>query len=237
MVQDTFAESDIFLTVVCAFYLVASFVFNFTFIVTLLKQRRLNRIDKSNYLLTNLIIVDFFCAFLILVPSGYGVYNSGVLELSGCKVQTFFTTFFLSTHFTGLLVISIERFIRYQWPVWHINTFTQRLNYDENDNLIGERISYKIILFIAAIWLINIFISFIPFFGNNGDVQYFNIESQCDYMYERFTWWLWFFFWVVLTGPFLASTVFFLLALNLIFKSQRIVRIKRYLSIEFFNVN
>lgn len=225
--SESFSQSDVFLTIVCAFYLAISFIFNFTFFITLIKQRRLNRIDKSNYFLTNLILADFISAFFILVPSGYGAYNSRFVEYSGCKVQTFFTTFFLSTHFFGLLIISIERFIRYQFPVWHINTFTQRLTYDENDNLVGEKLTYKIIIFIALIWLINIFISFIPFFGNNGDVQFFENQSQCDYIYERFVWWLWFLFWVVLTGPFLISTVLFVITLNLIFKSQRIVRIKR----------
>lgn len=228
MAQDTFSESDIFLTVVCAFILVISFIFNFTFLITLLKQRRLNRIDKSNYLLTHLILVDFLCAFFILVPSGYGVYNSGYLEYAGCKVQTFFTTFFLTMHFIGLFVISVERFIRYQWPIWHINTFTERLRYDENDTLIGERIAYKTLALIAAIWCINIFISFIPFFGNTNDVMFFDIESQCDYIYERFTWWLWFFFWVCLTIPVLISTGLYIYTLQLIFTNQRIVGIKRY---------
>lgn len=227
MSQDTFAESDIFLTVVCAFYLAISFIFNFTFLITLLKQRRLNRIDKSNYLLTHLILVDFLSAFFILVPSGYGVYNSGELEYAGCKVQTFFTTFFLSTHFTGLLILSIERFIRYKWPVWHINTFTERLSYDENDNLVGENFTYKTILFIVIIWLINIFIAFIPFFGNVRDVQYFDIESQCDYMYEKFTWWLWLFFWVVLTGPCLIAFGLYITTLSIIFSTQRVIQIKR----------
>ena len=227
MSQETFAESDIFLTVVCAFYLAASFIFNFTFLITLLKQRRLNRIDKSNYLLTHLILVDFLSAFFILVPSGYGVYNSGELEYAGCKVQTFFTTFFLSMHFTGLLILSIERFIRYKWPVWHINTFTERLHYDENDNLIGENFAYKTILFIVLIWLFNIFIAFIPFFGNVRDVQYFDIESQCDYMYEKFTWWLWLFFWVVLTGPCLIAFCLYIVTLSIIFSTQRVIQIKR----------
>jgi hypothetical protein len=227
MADNTLQVSNIFLTIVCAFILVASFVFNFTFLVTLLKLRRLNRLDKSNYLLTNLIVADFFCAFFILVPSAFGVYNSEQLEFSGCKVQTFFTTFFLATHFSGLLILSIERYVRYQFPIWHINTFTKRLTYDENDNLVGDSLGFKTLLFIGAVWLVNIFISFIPFFGNYQDVQYFAIESQCDYIYERFTWWLWLFFWLCLTIPFLTSIVFFLLTLKLIFKSERMVRIKR----------
>lgn len=233
MAQDTFAESDIFLTIVCAFLLALSFIFNFTFLVTLLKQRRLNRLDKSNYLLTHLILVDFISAFFILIPSGLGVYYSGDLSYAGCKLQTFFTTFFLTTHFTGLLVLAIERFVRYKYPIWHINTFTERLRYDENDNLIGEDFGYKTILFIALVWLFNIFMAFVPFFGNNSDVQYFDIESQCDYMYERFTWWLWLFFWVILTVPTLIAVGLFIATLGIIFKVERIIKIKRYVILKF----
>ena len=224
----TLQVSNIFLTVVCAFLLVASFVLNFTFLVTLLKLRRLNRLDKSNYLLTHLILADFLSSFFILVPSGYGVYNSLQLEFSACKLQTYFTTFFLTTHFSGLFILSVERYIRYKYPVWHINQFTRRLKYDENDgNVTSEPVRFKAGLFIGIVWLVNIFISFIPFFNNYSDVQYFPVESQCDYVYERFTWWLWLVFLALVTCPFLLSLVFFLLTLRLIFKSERIVQIKR----------
>lgn len=227
MAVNTLQASNIFLTIICCLLIIGAFIFNFTFLVTLLKLRRLNRLDKSNYLLTHLILADFICSFFILVPSAFGVYNSGQLEFNGCRIQTFFTTFFLSITFHGLFVLTIERFIRYQFPIWHINNFTKRLRYDENDQLVSSHQGHKVFIIIAIIWALNIFIAFIPFFQNYNDIQYFAAQSQCDYIYEKFTWWLWLFFWVSLTIPFIGGMVFSLLTLRIIFVTSRKIKMRK----------
>jgi hypothetical protein len=225
--ENVLQDSSIFLTVVCGILLCASFLFNFTFLVILLKMRRLNRLDKSNLFVTHLIVADFLCSFFILVPSGYSVFNSKTLEKDGCHVQTYFTTFFLSLTFQGMLVLSIERWIKYQFPIFHINFFIKRLKYDADERPKGDRLAWKTLLIILAIWLFNIFIAFIPMFNNFGDIQYFPSQSQCDYIYEKFNWWLWIFFIIFMTVPFLASLVFHALTLRLVILSDRIVKMKK----------
>ncbi|CAF0821054.1 unnamed protein product [Brachionus calyciflorus] len=227
MVENTIGKSNIFLTILCCIILVCSFIFNFTLLVTLLKLRRLNRIDKSNYLLTHLIFVDFLSSFFILVPSGYAVYNSNSLDFNGCRIQTFFTTFFLSMTFHGLFVLTVERFIKYQFPIWHINNFTKRLKYDENDKLLTKSTGNKVFFIILIIWILNIFISFIPFFVNYSDIQYFTNQTQCDYIYEKFNWWLWLFFWLSLTVPFLGGLFFSFLTLRIIYVSDRRIKLQK----------
>lgn len=220
------STSSIFLSVVCALLVLASIIFNFTFTLLLFKTRRLNRLDKSNFFLTHLILVDFICSLFVIFPSGYGIYK-GTLGFDGCRVQTFFYTLGLSMTFQGLLVISIERWIKYQFPIWHINNFTQRLKFDENDNLITKVQGHKTFGIIFLVWLLNIFIAFIPFFGNYGDIQYFYSQSQCDYIYEKFNWWLWIYFMIFMTLPFFASLVFFFMAFRKIHNSARIIKMKK----------
>lgn len=222
MVEETVGKSNIFLTIVCTLILIASFIFNFSLLITILKQRRLNQIDKSNFLITHLIFADFLCSFFILVPSGYAVYNSNSLDFDGCRIQTFFTTLFLGLTFHGLMVLTIERFIKYKFPIWHINNFTNRLEYDKKI-LPSKSSGNKVFIIIGVIWLLDIFISFIPFFANYQDIQYFKIQTQCDYIYEKFEWWLWFFFWFSLTIPFLVGVVFSILTLKEIFKNDQII--------------
>nr|QVK45652.1 G protein-coupled receptor [Proales similis] len=227
MAENTLTGSNIVLLVFSALYLVISFILNFSFLVTLLKIRRLNRVDKSNYFLTHLILVDLICTFFIMVPNGYAIYDSRRLSREGCIVQTFFTTFFIGMTFTGLLLLAVERFVKYQFPIAHINFFTKRLTFDENDEVVGHSIAYKTMPIIAGLWLFNIFFSFVPFFQNFGDVQYFSNQSQCDYIYERFEWWIWLFFFLLMTVPFLVSLVLYGLTFRLIYKSDRIIKMKK----------
>ena len=145
-------------------------------------------------------------------------------------MQTFFQTLFIGITFHGLLALSIERFIRYQNPIWHINTFTMRLEYDENDKLkrADQNNSYIVFIIIAAIWILNIFISLIPLFNNINDLQYFATQSQCDYVYENFNWWLWLFFFLCIAAPFVCcSVVFFVLTFRLIYLSDHGVKMRR----------
>ncbi|RNA14533.1 hypothetical protein BpHYR1_003723 [Brachionus plicatilis] len=227
MTEETVGKSNIFLTIVSALILITSFIFNFSFLVTLLKLRRLNRLDKSNFLLTHLIFADFLCSFFILVPSGYAVYNSNSLGFDGCRVQTFFTTLFLGLTFHGLMVLTVERFIKFKFPIWHINNFTKRLEFDKNEKLLTKSSGHKVFFIIGLIWLLDIFVAFIPFFENYNDIQYFGTQTQCDYIYEKFQWWLWLFFWFSLTIPFFVGIVFSILTLRQISINDRKININR----------
>jgi hypothetical protein len=229
MGSNSLSASNIFLTVIAALYLVANIAFNFTFILILLKSSRFRKIDRSFFLVTHMIIVDFFCAFFIFVMSGYGVYNDSFIEPSSCHVQTYFQSLVIGISFHSLLALSIERFIRYQNPIFHINTFTRRLVYDEEEQLVEvkDKRSWIVFIIIAVIWLLNIFISFFPLFRNLSDILFFNIESQCDYIYEKFPWFLWFFFFVCIVLPFLASMVFFTLTFRLIVLSNNRIKLRK----------
>jgi hypothetical protein len=230
MTESTLKSSNIFLTIVATILVVLNFVFNFTFLVILLKTRRFTKIDRSNWLITHLIFADFVCAFFILVPSGYGVYNDNFIPFRACHVQTYFYNLFLGLNFHGLLALSIERFIRYQNPVLHINTFTRRLKYDENDKLVkvgSNRSTWIVATIIFFIWLISIFVAFVPLFGDIDQIQYFVTQSQCGYLYERFIWWLWLFFWFSMTVPFLLSIVFFTLTFRLIYLAEHKIKMRK----------
>lgn len=210
--------SQIYLSVICAIFLLLSFLCNFTLLITLLKLRRLNKSDKSNFFLSHLIFADFISAFFILIPSGFGIYNGTYLDSRACNLQLYFITFFFSITFWGLFALSIERYIKYKYPLSHINFFTKRTHVNEDGLYVpGKSIMHKTVLFLVFIWLMNLFIGFIPMFENLNDVQYFVTQSQCDYKYEKFNWWLWFFFWFSLTVPFLGSVLFFSLTLRLIY--------------------
>lgn len=227
MTEETVGKSNIFLTIVCALILIASVIFNFSFLITLLKLRRLNRIDKSNFLLTHLIFADFLCSFFILVPSAYAVYNSNSLGFDGCRVQTFFTTLFLGITFHGLMILTIERFIKYKFPIWHVNNLTKRLEYDSSERLLTKSSGHKVFIVIGIFWLFEIFFSFIPFFENYDDIKYFKNQTQCDYVYEKFKWWLWIFFWFSLTIPFIVGIIFSILTFREIFINDRKISIKK----------
>lgn len=212
--------SQIYLSVIVGVFLIVSFIINFTFLVTLLKLRRLNKSDKSNFFLTHLILADFICAILVLVPSGVGVYNGTFLDIRACHLQLYFFTFFFSLTFYGLLALSIERYIKYKRPLAHIEFFTKQ-SFDEEIESPSKHIFHKTLGIIVIIWLLNIFIGFIPLFNNYNDVQFFENQSQCGYIYEAngFIWWLWVYFFVSLTVPFIASLMFFILTFRLIFKN------------------
>lgn len=228
MADDTLKSSSIFLSIVCALFLIISFLFNFTFLITLLKLRRLNKSDKSNLFLTHLILIDFICAFFVIIPSGYGVYNVDHLGSNGCHLQLFFITFYFSSTFYGLFALSVERFFKFKYPISHINIFTARVKQTENGSTETVRQKkYFAYLIILALWILNIFIAFIPMFANFKNVQYFVIQSQCDYQYEAFTWWLWFFFWISLTIPFIGSLVFYILTLRLILVNAKIINARQ----------
>lgn len=218
--------AQIFLSITCGLFIVASFVINFSFLITLMKLRRLNRSDKSNFFLTHLIFADFLCAWFILIPSGFGIYNGNYLDMRACHVQVYFVSFFFSITFYGLLALSIERYIKYKYPLTHINFFTQRSfgDNEETAEVSGRSICHKTVLILLALWILNIFIGLIPLFGNINDLQYFVIESACDYKYENFKWWLHIYFWFSIVVPFLASIVFFILTFRLIFQNEQIIR-------------
>ena len=222
------SSSSIFLSIMCGLLVIASICLNFTFLVILLKTRRLYHVDKSNNLVTSMILVDFIATLFILIPAGYGVYNDYTLNEAGCHCMTWFSTFFLCMTFQGMCLISIERFLKYHKPIWHINFFTKRIVYDEIGNAVNDSASQgvKVFAVIASLWLLNIFIAFIPNFANFKDQQYFYSESQCDYIYEKYRWWLWIYFLIFVTAPFLASLIFFFLALKEAASSDRIVRMK-----------
>lgn len=224
---NTLKSSSVYLSIVCALLIVASIAFNFTFLITLLKQRRLYSLDKSNFLLTHLILVDLVCSFFILIPSGYSVYNSDTSLSSGCFVQTYFTTLFYSITFLGLFLLSVERYLKYRAPVFHINAFTKRLEFDKYDRLVNDSFIHKVFFFIIGVWVLGIFTAFIPMFANYGQIQYFPTQSQCDYTYETMRWWLWLYFWLFVTLPFLGGLIFFSLTFRLINKYERIVKMKR----------
>lgn len=216
--------SQIYLSVLCAVYIVVSFLINFTFLITLLKLRRLNKSDKSSFFLSHLIFADFLCAFFILIPSGFGVYNGNSLNMDACHLQVFFVTFYFSLTFYGLFALSIERYFKYKYPLSHINFFTKRTSINEEGTYVpGKSLLHKTLFIIVGLWLLNLFIGFIPMFENFDSVQYFSTQSQCDYRYEDFNWWLWFYFWVSLTIPFLGSVFFFILTLRLIFDNATII--------------
>ena len=224
MAVNTLAVSSIYLTIICAFLIIISFLFNFTFLVTLLKLRRLNKFDKSSFFLTHLIFADFVCAFFILIPSGYGIYNQSYLSISSCHVQLYFTTFFFSLTFQGLFALSIERYRKYQNPIAHVNFFTVRHKADETGNFVRvTKHGFVTVIILSSIWILNIFIALIPLFNNYNNVQYFENQSQCDYQYEVFQWWLWFFFFFCITIPFLGALVFFILTFRLIYKNEIVI--------------
>ena len=223
----TFTTSSVFLAVICALFIIISFLLNFTFLITLLKLRRLNKTEKSNFLLTHLILIDFVCAFFVLIPSGYGIYNNG-LGLNACHLQLFFITFFFSSTFYGLFALSVERFFKYKYPISHINIFTKRVKKltDGSTETKSQR-KYAAFLIIIILWILNIFISFIPMIGNYNNVQYFQTESQCDYQYEACIWWLWFYFWFSIILPFFGSIIFYLLTLRLIIINAKIINARQ----------
>jgi hypothetical protein len=224
---NSLSGSSIFLIIVACIYLVANLAFNFSFIVILLKSTRFRLIDRSFFFVTQMVIVDFICAFIVLVISGVGVYNDSYIAPGPCHVQTYFETLFLGITFHSLLVLSVERFIRYQAPVFHINTFTRRLVYDDEERLVKvkDRCSWIVFLIIPLIWLVNIFFSLFPLFRNIDDIWFFNNESQCDYVYENFVWFLWLFFYVGILIPFLISMIFYALTFRLIILAKN--RIKK----------
>lgn len=228
LTENTLKSSSVYLSVFCAIFIVVSFLFNFTFLITLLKLRRLNRVDKSNLLLTHLIFADFFCAFFILIPSGYGIYSLSQLSTSACHLQLYFITFFFSLTLYGMLALSVERYFKFKYPISHINFFTQR-DIKLSDESLKSSGGHKYVVYgiVFALWLLNIFISFIPLFGNYSNVQYFAIESQCDYIYEKFSWWLWLYFWVSIVIPFVVSLVFYLMTIRLIVINARIIEARK----------
>ena len=229
MGSNPLSVSNVFLSILAGLYLVANLIFNFSFLIILFKMVRFRKVDRSFFLVTHMIIVDFFSAFFILIIGGYGVFNSNYIESSNCHIQTYFINLFLGITFHGLMVLSVERFIRYQAPIWHINTFTRRLTYDEEERLVnvGKNKSWIVFVIIAVIWSLNIFMAFIPFFNNFNDIQFFDIQSQCDYIYENFQWWLWLFFWFNITLPFLISMVFYILTFRLIYKAHHRIRMRK----------
>lgn len=218
-------SSSVFLSIVCGLLIILTIIFNFTFIVILFKMRRLN-MDTSNYFVTLMALVDFCASFFILIPSGYGVYNDYYVGKAGCRAQNWFTTFFFGMTFQMLFVISIERYLKYHKPIWHINFFTKRMEYNpdtgEPQSSDQSNKSLRVLAILLAILLLNIFIAFIPLFNNFEHVQYFYTESQCDYIYENMKWWLWIYFILFVSLPFFGSMVFFCLAL------QKAVMIKRW---------
>lgn len=218
----TISSSQIYLSIICGLFIVASFIINFSFFITLVKLRRLNRSDKSNFFLTHLIFADFLCAWFILIPSAFGVYNGDYLDIRACHLQLFFVSFYFSITFYGLLALSIERYLKYKYPLSHINFFTKRIkNDDENGaEVTGKSVFHKTLIIILGIWLLNIFIGVIPLFENYNDVSYFVNQSACDYRYENFKWWIHFYFWFSIVCPFLLSIIFFTLTFRLIFQNQ-----------------
>ena len=193
-------------------------------------MKRLFQVDKSNIFVTSMILVDFLCSFFIILPSGYGVYNDHYLSKPACRLQNWFTTFFFCMTFQSLLLISIERFLKYQSPVWHINFFTKRIVYDHEGipaPASSEFQTIKVLSILAVVWLFNIFISFIPWFGNFEDAQYFYSESQCDYIYENFKWWIWIYYLIFVTLPFVGSLVFFFLAFRIAELTRRMTKMNR----------
>jgi hypothetical protein len=223
-------SSSIFLSILCGIFVIFTIVFNFTFLVILFKMKRLFQVDKSNLFVTSMLMVDFLCSFFILIPSGYGVYNDYFLNKPACRLHTWFTTFFFCMTFQGLFLVSIERFLRYKAPIWHINFFTKRIVYDDEGipaPANSEFQTLKVLLILLALWLFNIFISFIPIFGNIEDVQYFFSQSQCNYIYENFSWWLWVYFIIFVTLPFIGSLIFFFLALRIAELTRRMTKMNR----------
>ena len=227
MAENTLGGDNILLVIACAFIWLFGFCINFTFLVTLLKMRRLNHLDKSNYLLTHLIALDLFITFLVVVPTGYSVYNSNSLSPTGCFVQLFFTTLFITVTFLGLLALNIERYIKYKYPVWHTNTFTVRLQFDDCDRVIREPCFHIVYAIIGVIWLVGIFVSFIPMFANYGQIQYYETQTQCDYVYERYIWWLYFFFFVIISTPVIIGFGVSMATYRVMHKAERSVKLKR----------
>lgn len=217
-------SSQVYLSIICGIYLIVSFIINFTFLVTLLKLRRLNNGDKSNGFLTHLILADFISALFILIPSGFGVYNGNFLDTRACHLQVFFVSFYLSLTFYGMLVLSIERYYKFKYPLSHINFFTRRTLSDKlSSHKQSKKVFWKVLLIIFVLWLMNIFIGLIPLFNNMNDLQYFTIQSQCDYRYEDMKWWLWFYFFFSLTVPFCLSMLFYTLTFRLIYENAQII--------------
>lgn len=180
---------SIFLTIVCAVILIVSICLNLSLLTTLLKVNRLRRTDRSNHFLTHLIFVDLACTILVCIPSGIGIYNMGSLDSITCHVQTYFTTFNFIMTFHGLLLLAIDRYLKFFHRKFHDETFLT-----ENRN--AKIICLKTSAFIVPVWILDCFISFIPLFANFSDQEYFTVESQCDFIYENFAWWLWFFFFI-----------------------------------------
>lgn len=223
--SSTLTTTNILVCILVLLILVAAACLNFTFFITLIKLRRLNSLDKSNALLTHLILVDFIAAFCVLIPSAYGIYN-GVGDAS-CHLQTWFSTFATACASLGLLVLSIERYVKYRWPVRHVNTFTVRLEYDKYDRVANEHHFHFSYFIIVAIWLTAIFVACIPLFGTYDRLEFFASQGQCSYTYETMKWWLWFWFICLVTLPFLVSLVLFFLTFRLIRASHRVVQMKR----------
>ncbi len=182
--------SSIFLTIVCCVILVVSIGSNLCLLITLLKINRLRLTDRSNYFLTHLIFVDLISTILIVIPSGLGVYNQGSLDSFTCHVQTYFITFNFTMTFHGLLLLAVDRYLRFFNRKFHDKTFKTENNSDR------KLVCLKTSAFIVPLWILDCIISFIPLFGNFYDQQYFTVESQCDYIYEKFVWWLWFIFFI-----------------------------------------
>ena len=228
MAVNSITISGVFLSVFCGLLLVFSILFNLTLLVTLLKLRRLIRLDKSNFFLTHLILADFLCLFFIIVPSGYSVYNDKQLSQEACHMQCWFTSFFFSLTFYSLMLLSIERFIKFKFPVFHINTFTKRHSGDEDKDSSGTRQALVTFAVIFALWAYNVFIAFIPMFANFRNAKYFTMETQCDYEYELFHWWLWLFFFLCLVIPVFVALVFYIATAVVIWRARRVIRARLY---------
>ena len=105
--------------------------------------------------------------------------------------------------------------------------FTRRLKFDDYDRIINDSYCNRIYIVIFSTWLTAIFISFIPMFSNFGEIQYFPTQSQCDYTYETFKWWIMLFFFGFITIPFLGALFVFFLTFRLIYKADRMVKVKK----------
>jgi hypothetical protein len=205
-----FTDGLIFLMIVCILVLAASLCFNFLLLVTSLKLRRIRHTDKSNYFLSHLFVGDFLCSFFVLIPSAYGIYNNSSLDLSWCHVQTYFSTLSNLITFHGLLALSCERLLKFTHPDKHIAYFSTEAK--PSSLPACTRVSCVLL----PIWIIDIFFAFIPLFGNSSDQKYYLNESQCDYSYENFQWWLIFYFVLAIALPFLVTLIIFIIVLRII---------------------
>jgi hypothetical protein len=218
MAESSLSTSTIFLVIICGLIVSVSLIINFTLWITLVKLRRLRHTDKSNYFLTNLIFTDFLFTCLICVPSGYGVYNDRLLTKVWCHIQTYFQTLSLLITFHGLLILSIDRYVKFKKPELHVRLFSTEA---QPSSLPACLRVTGVLLFM---WIVDIILAFIPLYGNFNDLKYYSIQSQCDYTYENFIWWLWLLFIGFITVPFLLSILFYALTMNLVRKFNQKIR-------------